>query len=100
MNKEPLWSMSIVPQLLWQIRELSEIGIVVRDLSVENVLIYYDLNYNPKNARYYKYDINGNEFYIKVQPIIFKIIDYDFYVIGVPIIHIQPYNHIFLKEKD
>ncbi len=84
-NKEPLWLMSIILQLLWQVHELSEIGIVVQDLHVENVLIYYDLNFDSNNIKYYNYKINGNEFCVKVQPIVFKIIDYGLFITDIPI---------------
>lgn len=82
--KEPLWIMSIILQMLWQIDQLSYLGIVVRDLHIDNILVYYDINYDKNSKKYYKYEVNGKNFFIKVQPIILKIIDYGLFLVNVP----------------
>lgn len=85
LNREPYIMMSLVLQILWQINQLNN-GVVIKDLHIENVLMYNDLNYEEGTTKYYRYKDNNNKyFFIKVQPMLLKIIDYGQYLINVPL---------------
>ncbi|QKF94175.1 protein kinase [Fadolivirus algeromassiliense] len=76
LNTKPYFLM-ITLQLLWQMAKLAENNIIHRDIIPENIFIYVDDNYVINENRYYKYDLYGFVFYIKVLPFICKFADYN-----------------------